>query len=167
MDKKEEKLLNEMLSNFFEGLNNPLTISWTKNPKEWLGTFSIDNTNYEIKIKNFSEIEKHFLFKFTANNSFDLTNDVKKAFSVIPTIDEAATNFIKEEKPQAFMFCAIDESTTRKLFYDRFCHRIRKNFKYNYKKETVGNKEFYILTNGANVSDLKQSLEKISNEYLS
>ena len=37
----------------------------------------IETIKYEIFIKNFSKKQRHFLFKFTADNSFNLKNDLK------------------------------------------------------------------------------------------
>ena len=152
----------DFLKKIFEGLNKPALISWNKKQNKWVGKFSIETIEYEIFIKNFSKKQRHFLFKFTADNSFNLKNDLKKAFTVIPTIDKAAENFIKETMPEAFLFCALDSSTSRKIFYDRFCNKIRRKYKYNYESKISGDYEFYILAQkNVDVNDLNNTINKI------
>lgn len=153
------------LKKIFEGLNEPALILWNKRQNKWVGKFNIEKIKYEIFIKNFSKKEKHFLFKFTADKSFNLQNDLKKAFTVIPTIETAAENFIKEIMPEAFLFCALDNSTSRKIFYDRFCNKMRRKHKYNYENKMIGNYEFYILAQkNVDKNDLNNSVDKIIKE---
>ena len=166
---KKNKHLTKTIDDFFksinDGLNSPIPIEWVKDPNNWYGIFHIDDTKYEIFIKNKSDKEKHFLFELRANDKYDMVEDLKKAFTTIPTVEGAATDFIIEEKPEAFLFCALDDSASRKRKYDSFCIKIRKQFKYEYLKRTYGICEFYILASkSCDPEELKKSIIKISLE---
>lgn len=150
------------MHDLLEGLNNPVDISWEKSNELWKGIFKIEDFDYEIIIKNYSEKEKHFLFKFTANRSFDMTNDVKKALTVIPTIEKAANDFIEEVKPDALIFTAADNSQGRKKFYTRFCESAKKRFKLNYHSEIKEHLMiFSLVTYSCDGTELALSITRI------
>lgn len=135
----------EFLVNIMEGLSEPVDVNWEKNDNLWKGIFSINECDYEIIIKNFSKTQKHFLFKFTMNNSFDMANDLRKALSVIPTIENAATYFIEEVKPEAFIFTALDKSIGRKKMYSRYCEKISSQKNMLYDSHNKAGIEIFIL----------------------
>jgi hypothetical protein len=135
------------LSKTFEGLNEPIEVQWQKSKSSWRGNFLIDDANYSIKAVNFSSKQKHFLFKFDVDGSYELKNDLKKAFSVIPTVEKAAIDFITEINPEAFIFCANDSSSGRKKFYGNFSRKIAKEFKMEYSTEKRQDFEMFILVN--------------------
>ena len=142
MKNMNDKPYDEFLNSVNEGLNSPIPVKWTKEVNSWYGTFNIDEVKYEIFIQNKSDTQTHFLFRFQADGKYDMLRDVKKAFSVIPTLEKAAMDFIEEVQPQAFMIYTVDESATQKMMYDRFCNRVRKQMKYEYLKPVLG---FYTL----------------------
>jgi hypothetical protein len=127
--------IKNIMGRVVEGLNSPLEVIWDKTPNEWHGTFEIDDTKYIIEIINFSDCG-HWLFKFRAEDTgFDLTNDIKKAFSVLPTIEKACIDFLTEISPEVFVFCASDKSSGRKKLYTVFSHKIRDDFNMIYHTE--------------------------------
>jgi len=163
-----------MFKNFqkfiIEGLKNPLLINWNKSQSEWIGVFKIDDIKYDIAITNYSTLQNHWLFKFKANGEFKLLNDPKKAFLSIPTIDSAAIQFIEEIQPESFIFCALDESKTRRLFYDRFCYKIvkkyRSSLKYTHKPLQFFNLDFYILkSKECDLTELDNNITKIAKDF--
>jgi hypothetical protein len=159
----EDFSIAKILSRVAEGLNEPLTIQWDKNKDIWNGSFSIDNKIYKIIIKNFSQ-SGHWLFKFTADDSFKLTNDVKKAFTVLPTIEKAAKDFIKEKDPEIFMFAALDKSIGRKKMYTKFSESISKEFNLGfYEKQSNDEKLFILHKNEYDGLEFSKTLVKIVN----
>jgi hypothetical protein len=84
--------------------------------------------------------------------------------AVIPTVDGAADGFINEVKPQAFMFCALDDSDGRKMFYDGFSNKMAEKYQYKYERKKIDTYEFYILTKNENKKELDKSLRKIVDE---
>jgi len=119
------KKFDEYMYGIQEALNIPISVIWKKTKTSWTGQFKIEENTYTIKIKNYSSNKKHYLFKFDANGKFNLLNDIKKAYSTIPTIESAATEFIKIERPDVFIFCSTNDSKARNVFYDIFCKIIR------------------------------------------
>jgi hypothetical protein len=143
---KIEEYFNNLEIDLKEAMDNPLTIEWDKKDNEWVGTFSIlENTNYVINIDNISKVQKIFLCKFTANGSYDMLNDVKKAFVTIPTIKRGVDDFINEIKPDAFIFFATDNSNSRKRFYTSFCVEYKNKGEYLFKEIDLNKYYFYIL----------------------
>jgi hypothetical protein len=129
------KNYKKYLEEISEGLNSPLDINWSvKEKNHWYGKFVIGKNKYQIFIDNFSDKEKQFLFKFKGNFSFYLINDVKSAMTTIPTIEKAAIDFLKEECPNAFIFCTTKDSMMRRTMYDRFCNKMKRELLYKYEK---------------------------------
>ena len=140
----EEFSIENIFKQIREGLNSPLEVSWIKSKNEWRGNFIIENNTYEIQILNFSD-NGHWLFKFTANDKYELTNDIKKAYSVIPTIHKAAVDFVDEISPEAFIFCASDKSSSRKKIYTRFCEDMEKSHELYFHTERVNHLMLFML----------------------
>ena len=153
----------EYLAQISEGLNSPATVNWIiQQPDKWYGEFTVGKHKFQIYIDNYSKIEKHFLFKFKGDFKFNLINDVKAAMTTIPTIENAAIYFIKQMKPNAFIFCSTDDSISREVMYDRFSHKIEKQFKFKYEKHNMlNNLIFYVLLKNCDVQELNKSLIKI------
>ncbi len=145
------------------GLNSPLPIKWTKEINEWHGIFNLNEIKYEIFIQNKSDTQTHFLFKFHSDGKYDTLSDAKKSFSVIPTLEGAAMEFIKEVQPQAFMFFELDESDMRKMMYDKFCINVSKKMKYRYIKP---DSSFYILVKEDGMKGIIRSMLKIVTERM-
>jgi hypothetical protein len=140
------KIFKDFVKNIMEGLSESLEIDWEKNKNIWNGFFNIEDRKYHIIIEKFSIKQEHWLFKFTANKSFELQNDLKKALTVIPTIEKAANDFITEIKPECFIFMANDKSEGRKKFYEKFAINIKDVYRYNYYTEINRDAQFYYLT---------------------
>lgn len=137
--------IEKIIDRVVEGLNSPLEINWNKNENFWKGSFNIDDINYLIEIENFSE-KGHWLFKFrTEEKNYELINDIKKAFSTIPTIEKACIDFISEVKPEILVFSATDDSEGRKKLYTLFCHKIEKEFNMIYYTEKKEKMQLFIL----------------------
>mgnify|MGYP006318118129 CR=1 FL=1 len=152
---------DNLFSNIQEGLNNPIPVNWEKSDDLWIGNFDIDTTNYEITIENISKKQSIFLFKFTANNSYELLSDVKKSFSTIPTIKKAAIDFISEKNPDAFLFFASDNSNSRKRFYTDFCTQYEQNSNYNYRQFPLDIYVFYTLYKTLDDKDFNMSINNL------
>ena len=150
---KEEKFksfkahaIDEYLNKVFEAFNPPLDIKWAKSQNEWIGIFIIDKNEYKINITNYSEKKGNWLFKFSSNGLFDLVGDIRKAFTVLPTVRKAIIDFMDKIDPEVLFFIAADESIGRKNIYSRFCVELSKSRFLNYYTEMHGNTEFFILT---------------------
>lgn len=161
--KKLSEYFNNLESNIKEGLNSPIDVSWVKSTDLWTGSFNIDSLPYEITIEKLSENQNVFLFKFSVNDSYEILNDVKKAFSTIPTIENSVNVFMSEVKPESLVFFALDESETRKRFYTNFCIRYTKeNSEYKYKEFTLVNYHFYAIYNEKlDDNEFNKSINKI------
>lgn len=131
------KDFDDFLNEISEGLNNPVPIVWEKTKDEWNGTFDIDEIPYKILVKNYSDNGKFFSFKFERNGNYNLANDVKRAFSVIPTIENAVNKFLEEMKPDMLVFTASDKSDMRKKMYSRYCDEASKKFKMSYEMTKI------------------------------
>lgn len=152
---------NNYLNQLDEVLKNPIAVNWSqKDIDSWIGDFNINNIEYEITIENISKKQKLFLFKFTANRSYKLVNDIKSSLITIPTVENAAKKFINDTNPDAFLFFALDESRSRKRFYTDFCQKYKNG--YEFKEFTLGMYHFYVLFNDkVDNKDFNDSINKI------
>lgn len=141
----EEYFVDSYLDKIFEQFNEPVSIEWDKTSDTWSGIFSIEDNEYKIFIKNYSKLG-NWLFKFSCNNSFDMVGDLKKAFTVLPTIKKAVTDFWNEVQPEVLFFFASDKYMSRKRFYDRFCLEFQREHDLNYYTENHKSTQFFILT---------------------
>ena len=162
--------IKNIMGRVVEGLNSPLEVEWKKDKDKWQGSFSIEEKPYEINIVNFST-DGHWLFKFSSNKSYALTNDLKKAFSVLPTIENAAIQFIEETNPDVLIFCAADNSEGRKKLYTIFSQNMCTKFKMMYYIETVGNQQMFIVHkrdfDGVNLAfTIKKIMDYLENENI-
>lgn len=159
-------IIKKYLNGIFEGLNNPLPIILKK--EEWgYGTeFDIGNRSYQVTIERTSEDDCCYLFKFSSDGSFELTNDIKNAFSVIPTIENIAKDFINNNKPNLFIFIKTDDSKGRDRMYREFTERTSLVYGYQYIIKQNNNLKLYILKNDNVTEDqLINSIEYILNNY--
>lgn len=151
MDLQESirKIIREEISSIFneinEGLNNPININLIKDGNDYVGNFIIDDVIYDINIINVGD--NSFLYKFTANGSYKLTNDIKKTFSVIPTIQNNVRNFLSEHDPRIFIFFKTDESKSRHRIYVEFINTISDEFNYNSLTKEYSDFTLYCLYN--------------------
>jgi len=140
---KEE--IDIYLKQISEGLNSPIDVALKKDGDDYEGEFNIDDTIYRITIINVGD--NSFLYKFTANNSYNLTNDIKKSFSVIPTIQNNVKYFIRSHNPRIFIFVKTDKSKSRERFYSEFTENTAIEFGYNYSIKNFDNMTFYVMFN--------------------
>lgn len=166
---KKFKQFKEYIRELSEALDNPVDVKWDKAENSWIGSFSIDETSYEITIKNYSTAEKHYLFKFTANKSYELVNDSRKALRVIPTIENAVNEFFDEVNPDALIFIASDVSEGRKKFYTRYCEKIQKanRTKLDFFTERLKDEQLFCLSKySCDGVELALSIDKIRKEHM-
>ena len=133
------------LKQISEGLNEPINVELIKDGDDYKGIFNVDEVIYDINIINVGD--NAFLYKFTANNSYNLTNDIKKAFSIIPTIQNNVKNFIINYSPRIFIFVKTDKSKSRDRFYSEFLENTSNEFGYNYDIKNFENITFYCIYN--------------------
>ena len=161
-----ELFIDGYLNDIFEKFNPPLEVSWSKVSDEWSGTFDINENKYFIMIKNYSQSNGNWLFKFKGNDSFDLVGDIKKAYTVLPTIKKSIVDFMDEMDPEVLFFIAADESIGRKKIYDRFCVEFSKSRFLYYYTEQYKNTKFFILTkHDYDGVEFANTISKIRKEY--
>lgn len=151
---------NEYLKNISEALDNPLPIEWIKTESHWVGSFSFDSNEYKIMIERLENHKDSYVFKF--NSNVNKKTELKDALRVLPTVKNAAVEFIKEIKPEIFVFFSTDGARGRKHVYARFCEYIQKEF--DYKIKTEGDKIF-MLHKEKDDHHLKEVLDEILKEY--
>ena len=165
--KNKFKDFDDFLNEISEGLNNPVNVSWEKSPSKWNGTFIVDDIPYKIVIKNHSDLGNFFSFKFERNGKFELVNDVKRAFSVIPTIEKAVDDFLEEVKPDMLIFTASDKSMMRKKMYDRYCSNASKKFKMFYETSIIEGTDtvvYKLISYTCDGIEMAKALNKIKKE---
>ena len=116
-----------------EAGKNPVDINWNKRKDRWEGSFYIKDIEYNIETY-ISDIEVDFdiwEFKFYKNrNETQITGDFKTHFIIVPTIQNAFEEFIKEKKPDCVLFLASDNSKSRKSLYNNISLDISSRYKY-------------------------------------
>ena len=160
MDNILREILHKNLNDLAEAFNTPIDVKWNKG-KNWVGEFEIDGGKYQVEITSHSDKEKHYLFKFTLDDKFDMINDVKKALTTIPTIKKAAIDFINEVKPNVLMFTALDKSRGRVKMYTSFCNDIKQSHGYEYMVKEMNGKKLFILLKEADPMELLNSIHDV------
>lgn len=116
-----------------EAGKNPVEIKWKKTNNRWEGNFEIKGIEYNIEIY-ISDIEVNFdiwEFKFYKNkNETQITGDFRSHFIIVPTIQKALEDFIKNKKPNCVIFLASDNSKSRKSLYNNTSLDIASRFNY-------------------------------------
>lgn len=116
-----------------EAGKNPTEINWKKTNNRWDGIFNIKDIEYNIETY-ISDIEVDFdiwEFKFYKNKKeTQITGDFKTHFIIVPTIQNAFEEFIKEKKPDCVLFLASDNSKSRKSLYNNISLDISTRYKY-------------------------------------
>lgn len=162
---REEISLNDLINKttdlIAEGLNNPIPVNLNKVGSNYEGEFNIDSNSYKIIIEETSP--NCYIFKFTKDDSYELVDDVKKAFQVIPTIRKVAENFIMENKPNMFSFFITDGSRGRDKMYPSFTNDISKKYNYekNIKKYDDKIKSYILFNNKTTDEDFSSLIRNI------
>ena len=74
---------------------------------------------------------------------------------------------IKEVKPAATFFLALDNSPVRKRFYERFCEKCHNELNLLFFKQHQGSEEFFMLASqNYNGVDLALSIHNTYNKYV-
>lgn len=164
-----KKMLKEDIESHLDGiveaLNNPINVTLNKTDYGYEGNFDIDKNHYLITIEDMTENDCCFIFKFSMNNSFDLVNDVRKAFSVIPTIRNVVETFIETHKPKLFIFNKSDSSKGRERVYNEFSDELSKKYGYNRSVRSIDNNVLYMLSNNLDKDNYLTSLEYLLKNY--
>lgn len=157
-----KKLINETLKEINEGLNEPLDIPLKKVYNGYVGSFEVGENKYLITFVETSD--GCFMCDFTKDGDHNLVNDLKKAFTVIPTIEKSVTNFIKEHNPKLFVFTKIDGSIGRDKFYTKFITDITQNFGYmGHTKSTDKIKAYILYDDRMSKNDYEVMVEYLKN----
>jgi hypothetical protein len=138
-----KKLIEETLNKIIEGLNEPIEVPLTKTDSGYEGTFKIEDKVYDTYFNETSE--NCYVFNFTRDGEHTLKHDIKKTFTVIPTITKLVTDFMQEHTPNLFVFTKTDGSRGRDKYYSHFSEKISKKYGYNYLKKTVDDISVFIL----------------------
>lgn len=117
-----------------EAGKNPVEINWKKTGTRWEGSFEIKDIKYNIETY-INDIDVNFNiweFKFYKNkNETRITGDFKSHFIIVPTIQKALEDFIKNKQPDCVIFLASDNSKSRKSLYNNISLDISSRYKYN------------------------------------
>ena len=106
----------------FEAAKNPLPIKWNKTLNKWIGNFEIDKNIFEIHINknsDYCDTIDVWEFKFSRNHSTEMTKDYKYPFIVVPTIQSAMEEFLKEKKPKVIGFVGNKDDKGRVKMYEK------------------------------------------------
>ncbi len=147
-----------------EALNTPIPVDLIKTNFGYEGTFKIENNNYVITIEKTCDGEC-YLFKFTMNNIYDMVGDVRKAFSVIPTIKKVVGEFISKNNPNLFIFLKTDTSESRERIYNEFSDEMSKKYDYKRSVKTIDNVVVYFLTHDLTEKDYLDTIYFITSKY--
>ena len=123
----------DFMKELSEAAKNPLPIKWNKTPNKWVGYFAIDDNRFEIYINKNNEYCENISvweFKFTRNMSTDMVKDYKYPFSVVPTIQSAMEDFLKEKKPNVIGFVGNKDDKGRVKMYEKNAKIYSDKFKY-------------------------------------
>jgi hypothetical protein len=123
-----KKLIDETLKEINEGLNEPLNVPLKRTDNGYVGSFEVEGNKYLITF--IETTDDCFICDFTKDGDHNLVNDLKKAFTVIPTIEKSVTDFIDRHRPKLFVFTKIDGSVGRDKFYTNFIRDITQKFGY-------------------------------------
>ena len=121
------------LKELSEAAKNPLKINWTKSSNVWKGLFNIDENKFEIYINknnDYCENISVWEFKFTRNLSTEMIKDYKYPFIVVPTIQSAMEEFLKEKKPDVIGFVGNKDDKGRVKMYEKNAKMYSDKFKY-------------------------------------
>lgn len=121
------------LKELSEAAKNPLKINWTKSSNVWKGLFNIDENKFEIYINennDYCENISVWEFKFTRNLSTEMIKDYKYPFIVVPTIQSAMEEFLKEKKPDVIGFVGNKDDKGRVKMYEKNAKIYSDKFKY-------------------------------------
>lgn len=160
-----KKLVEVTVKKLLEGLAQSLNVELTQSGNNYFGEFLIEDKKYELTFESLSNKEKHYLFKFTSDGDYKLVNDIKKAFTTIPTIQKVSEDFIVEHNPQLFIFTKTDSSLGRDRFYVEFCSKIQQNYGYSYSKTQVEDVTIYILGKNFTKEEYFNTFNKIKELY--
>ena len=144
MKPKITEILKKYLEEIHEGLSEPLPVILDKINDDYVGEFEITGSKYVVYFNQTSE--GCFIFKFTKDDSYELSYDIKKTFQVLPTIKNVVTDFIETVKPKLLSFTKTDGSRGRDRFYSELTNQISKDFNYEKNiKEFPDNIKLYVL----------------------
>ena len=160
-----KKLVEVTVKKLLEGLAEPLDVELIQKGRDYFGEFLIEDKKYELTFESLSDKEKHYLFKFTSDGEYKLINDIKKAFTTIPTIQKTSEDFIVNHEPQLFIFTKIDSSLGRDRFYVEFCTKIHQKYGYSYSKTQVDDTTIYILGKNFTKEEYFNTFNKIKELY--
>lgn len=152
-----------------ESLSTPSKVDWIQTDKNYIGYFEINNRKYRIEY--LKQIGENYSFSFSYFKdeywNYEITN-IGNGFRVLSTIIESIDYLYNQTKPDSIIFSAIDDNTTRKRLYEKYC----KDFcrKYNFKLSNRGNDKMimFVLFDDNISNDRKeyifQSAKKIVEE---
>lgn len=159
------EIIKDEINVINEALNNPIPVTLIKTDYGYKGEFTIEGNNYLITIESMVEGGSCFIFKFSMNYSFDLVGDIRKAFSVIPTIKKVVDDFIKEHKPTLFIFTKSDNSRGRERVYNEFSNEVSKKYDYKRTVKQVGDNVLYMLAKNLTEDDYRQTMIYLITRY--
>lgn len=159
------KVIDEDFNVIIEAFKTPIPVELKKTNYGYEGFFNIESNVYTITIEKTCDGEC-YLFKFNMNDSFDMVGDVRKAFSVIPTIKKVVEDFISEHRPNFFIFLKTDTSKSRERFYNEFSNELSKKWGYKLSIKQIPNSiVIYMLANNLNHDDYTNTLIYLSSRY--
>ena len=124
---------SDFMKEMTEAAKNPLHINWTKKSNNWKGVFNIDNNVFEIYINrnnDYCDNISVWEFKFTRNFSTEMVKDYKYPFVIVPTIQSAMEEFLKEKKPSVLGFVGNKDDRGRVKMYEKNAKIYSDKFKY-------------------------------------
>ena len=143
--------LNWTRLNVFEMFATEVPINWSQHNDNLVGAFSVDSTNYLIKIE--PGIFNEYTFANIAfckvdaagEEEYELTNDTKNPVKVLGAIINGVNRKINEFELDAIIFAASNNVDKRMKFYNKLADKFVKNFGRIIQNVPAGNGKFTVL----------------------
>jgi len=119
------KRFNDYFDKIEEAFNTPAIVEWQENDEALIGYFEVEQNKFRIEcLKQIGNNYSYGFAIFRDNNwSYQLANLDNGGFSVLATIKEGLEYLYNKRTPNAILFSAVDNNTTRKRLYEGHCHK--------------------------------------------
>lgn len=133
--------MRDLIDLVTESFSEPFSYVWDiKSPTYWYATFQVNNVDFFVSADmqmDFPHPDDHYndgdwfdlAFGITSNSFAGVIGTNGKAFRIFATAIAAFGNFIREVKPEFFMFSASKQDKNRFKLYSRLSDRFSPELK--------------------------------------
>jgi hypothetical protein len=152
-----------------ESLSTPSKVDWIQDGNNHIGLFEINGNRYRIEY--FKQIGENYSLSFSYFDdehwNYEITN-IGNGFRVLSTIIKSIDYVYNLTKPDSIIFSAIDDNTTRKRLYEKYCKDFCEKFGFKFSNRGNDRMVMYVLFDDNVSNDRKemifQSVKKIVEE---